>query len=235
MVNLNPRIIVAIDKDSSNSADRLVRKLSPDLCRLKVGLELFSVCGPNIVQKFQRMGYSVFVDLKIHDIPNTCYRTVRALTNLGVWMISVHVSGGREMLLAASEAVEGIECSPLIVGISVLTSLEAKSLNEIGIDREISEHVNKLSVLASNCNIDGIVCAPSEILIVRKKLGIKFKIVTPGIRPTNNLGDDQKRISSAQSAIKDGSDYIVIGRPITDSKYPKKVLEDLSESIYNVD
>ena len=229
-----PKIIVAIDTPSVSSAKELVSGLSPKLCRIKVGLELFSVAGPNIVELFQRMGFSVFLDLKIHDIPNTCFNAIRSLSGLGVWMLTVHVSGGKAMLEAAVEASKlGSDKTPypLIMGVTVLTSLDKSDLNQLGMSSTVNNHVLRLASMASDSNVDGIVCGASEIVPVREKFGPTLKIATPGIRGFNDISSDQKRTSSAQSAIQHGSDYLVIGRPITSARDPGKALELFADSI----
>jgi len=223
--NNGPKIIVALDYADAASALKLVSQLDPALCRLKVGKELFTVAGPQIIEQLTRSNFGVFLDLKFHDIPNTVAKACSAASNLGVWMLNVHASGGLEMMQAAREAVNHTETKPLLIAVTVLTSMNQAALNKIGIQEELTTHVLNLATLTQQAGLDGVVCSALETKILREKLGGNFCLVTPGIRPANANQDDQSRIVTPADALRNGAHYLVIGRPITQAKNPLKMLE----------
>lgn len=215
-----PLIVVALDFDNSADCLALADRLEPGLCRLKVGKELFTRCGPAIVEQLQRRGFDVFLDLKFHDIPNTVAKAVRAAADLGVWMVNVHASGGERMMIAAREAIAGASHQPLLIAVTVLTSMEAADLQQIGIDLAPREQVLRLARLTRQAGLDGVVCSAQEASMLRAELGADFCLVTPGIRPADAAADDQRRIVTPADAIALGSHYLVIGRPITQAADP---------------
>jgi orotidine-5'-phosphate decarboxylase len=214
-----PRVAVALDYPAAKEALALVDRLSPDQCRLKVGLELFCAAGPALVQTLVRRGFDVFLDLKFHDIPNTAAAACRQAADLGVWMLTVHCLGGRAMLRAAREAL-GAGPRPLVVGVTVLTSHTADEVAEIGLAGDIPGRVGTLAALAKECGLDGVVCAPTEVQALRTHLGAAFFLVTPGVRPAGAAVGDQRRVLTPAEAIARGSDMLVIGRPITEAPDP---------------
>ncbi len=222
-------IIVALDVDNSGSALDLARQLDPQLCRLKVGKELFTSCGHEVIGKLHSLGYEVFLDLKFHDIPNTVAKAVRAAANLGVWMVNVHASGGRAMMIAAKEALENYpeEQRPYLIAVTALTSLDATDLLEVGFNYTPQQLVKRLAVLTHDCGLNGVVCSSNEVQLLRSTLGNDFMLVTPGIRPLDTSLDDQKRTMTPAEALAAGSDYLVIGRPVTRSSNPLKSLRGI--------
>lgn len=216
-----PRIVVAMDYDNLSDCLSMAKRLSPTDCRLKVGKELFTAVGPQVVESLMNLGFDVFLDLKFHDIPNTTAKAVTAAANLGVWMVNVHASGGERMMLAAREAIDksaGIK--PLLIGVTVLTSMEQPDLLGVGIHREPAQQVELLSTLARKSGLDGVVCSAQEASIMRRLHGDDFMLVTPGIRLPNSPADDQRRTLTPKEAVVAGSHYLVIGRPITRADDP---------------
>ena len=226
------RIIVALDFDNAESALSLSKRLSPQLCRLKIGKELFTAAGPSIIEKLTRVGYEIFLDLKFHDIPATVAKACKAACNLGVWMINVHASGGRRMLMAAREAVPAN--STRLIAVTVLTSMDTHDLVEIGYSIPPQEIVLRLARLTQSCGLDGVVCSAQETALLRRELGVDFCLVTPGIRLVDGESHDQKRTATPQQAIRDGAHYLVIGRPITQAQDPLETLESLSKNMLSV-
>ena len=222
-------IIVALDLEHTLAID-LAKKLDPENCRLKVGSQLFTSAGPKVIEELSMLGFDVFLDLKFHDIPNTVAQSVKAASNLGVWMLNVHASGGSIMMNAAKEATSELLRPPLIIGVTMLTSLSEKDVNEIGI-QDISNQVLSLASLAKKNSLDGVVCSVNEVPRIKELLGKDFLTVTPGIRSSDSLKDDQSRVSTARNAIENGSDYLVIGRPITQSDNPMKSLDSIIKEI----
>ena len=222
-------IIVALDLERDLALD-LAKSLDPNNCRLKVGSQLFTSAGPRVIEELSTLGFDIFLDLKFHDIPNTVAQSVKAASNLGVWMLNVHTSGGSIMMKAAKEATAGLVHPPLIIGVTMLTSLNEKDVNEVGI-QDISNQVLSLASLAKKNLLDGIVCSASDVGGVKELLGKNFVTVTPGIRSSDSFKDDQSRVSSARNAIEQGSDYLVIGRPITQSNNPMKALDSIIKEI----
>lgn len=221
----DPKIIVALDYADSKSALKLVNQLDPALCRLKVGKELFTAVGPQFVEELTQANFGVFLDLKFHDIPNTVAKACSAASNLGVWMLNVHASGGLEMMQAAHQAVNNSDTKPLLIAVTVLTSMNQASLNQVGIQTDLATHVLNLAKLTQQAGLDGVVCSALEATVLRSQLGNDFYLVTPGIRPAHTNQDDQSRVVTPADALKNGASYLVIGRPITQAVNPLKALE----------
>lgn len=221
----DPKIIVALDYADADSALKLVSQLDPQLCRLKVGKELFTAAGPQFVEKLTQSDFGVFLDLKFHDIPNTVAKACTAASNLGVWMLNVHASGGLEMMQAAKQAVDSSAQQPLLIAVTVLTSMNQQTLNQIGIQTDLATHVLNLATLTKQAGLDGVVCSAMEVQSLSAKLGEDFFLVTPGIRPANASKDDQSRIVTPANALALGSSYLVIGRPITKAENPLAALQ----------
>ncbi len=224
-------LIIALDFAQPERALALAKQLGRERCRVKIGKELFTRSGTALVEKLVKQGFDVFLDLKYHDIPNTVARACLAAADLGVWMINVHALGGRNMLLAAREALEKRRERPLLVAVTVLTSFNRVDLYAVGLHGLLEENVLRLVRLSYNCGLDGVVCSPHEIVIIRRIVGPDFKIVTPGIRPVGYLQDDQKRVMTPVEALKLGADYLVIGRPITAVPEPLQALLEIEDSI----
>lgn len=223
-------IIVALDFSDSDRALQFCAKISPALCRVKVGKELFSVAGPQLVEKLMQRGFDVFLDLKFHDIPNTVAQACKAAAGMGVWMVNVHALGGRRMLSAAREAVPAGKKTRLIA-VTLLTSMGPDDLQDIGLYDQPEVVVTRLTQLTRDCGLDGVVCSAREAAGLRQMAGKDFCLVTPGIRLANAVQDDQSRIATPCQAIKDGADYLVIGRPVTQAVDPLKVLQQISDDI----
>ncbi len=221
----DPKIIVALDYADEKSAWDIVQKLDPNLCRLKIGKELFTSAGPQFVEKLAKSEYGVFLDLKFHDIPNTVAKACSAASNLGVWMLNVHSSGGLEMMQAARQAVDANVASPLLIAVTVLTSMNQAALSQIGVSGDLQQHVIRLAKLTLQAGLDGVVCSAIETPELRKQLGKEFCLVTPGIRPASASSHDQKRVATPASALDMGSSYLVIGRPITQAMDPLAALQ----------
>lgn len=219
------KIIVALDYADAASALKLVNQLDPKLCHVKVGKELFTAVGPQFVEELSRAGFGVFLDLKFHDIPNTVAKACAAASNLGVWMLNVHASGGLEMMQAAQQAVSNNTKKPILIAVTVLTSMNQASLNQIGISTDLATHVLNLAKLTQHAGLSGVVCSALEAPILRQQLGKDFCLVTPGIRPANASLDDQSRVVTPADALQNGASYLVIGRPITQAANPLKALE----------
>ncbi len=217
-------IIVALDYPDPVSALAMARRLSPELCRVKVGKELFTAAGPALLEQLNSLGFEVFLDLKFHDIPNTVAGAVRAAANLGVWMVNVHASGGERMMAAARASLTGLSSPPLLIAVTVLTSMEAADLAQVGVAIEPGRQVAQLARLSQEAGMDGVVCSARECEMLRTQLGNDFVLVTPGIRPADASGDDQRRVVTPAQAVASGSDYLVIGRPITRSEEPGAAL-----------
>lgn len=228
----SPRILVAMDFDNPQACLEMASRLNPEWCRLKVGKELFTAAGPQVVESLMNRGFDVFLDLKFHDIPNTTAKAVKAAAELGVWMVNVHASGGERMMAAARNELEKRSGQvPLLIAVTVLTSMEASDLAQIGIAREPHEQVLKLATLAQQSGMDGVVCSAQEAGILSGALGSDFCLVTPGIRPADAAADDQRRIVTPTDAMAAGSHYLVIGRPITQAADPAAVCRAIATSI----
>jgi orotidine-5'-phosphate decarboxylase len=227
----NKRVIVPLDFPDAEAALALAARLDPKLCRVKVGKELFVAAGPAVVARLQERGFEVFLDLKFHDIPNTVAGACRAAARLGVWMMNVHASGGEAMLRAAREAIEGVSRPPLLIAVTILTSLAESDLARIGYAGSLLENVERLARLARACGLDGVVCSAQEAPALRKAAGDGFVLVTPGIRLESERKDDQARVVTPREAVRLGADYLVIGRPITQASDPAATLESIRESL----
>ncbi len=223
----DPKIIVALDYADEKSALKLVNQLDPNLCRLKVGKELFTSAGPKFVEKLARDNFGVFLDLKFHDIPNTVAKACVAASNLGVWMLNVHASGGLEMMQSAQQAVNSTHNQPILIAVTVLTSMNQATLKQIGITTDLTTHVLNLASLTQQAGLSGVVCSALEAQTIRTTLGPNFCLVTPGIRPANSALDDQSRVVTPSEALTLGSNYLVIGRPITKAENPLKTLQNI--------
>lgn len=228
---MEPRIIVALDYPDAASALALTERLSPELCRLKVGKELFTAAGPALVAALARRGFAVFLDLKFHDIPNTVAQACRAAAGLGVWMLNVHALGGREMMEAARAALDGADGRPKLVAVTILTSLARDDLVQVGISGEPAEAALRLAGLARQAGLDGVVCSAQEAAVVRAVCGESFLRVTPGIRMPEGSADDQKRVVTPRAAIEAGASYLVVGRPVTRAADPRAVVERIGREI----
>ena len=226
------KIIVALDYEKESDALALVDQIDPSLCRLKVGKEMFTTLGMNFVKQLHQRNFDVFLDLKYHDIPNTVARAVRSAADLGVWMVDLHASGGLRMMEEAKRILEPYgKDAPLLIAVTVLTSMEDLDLLQIGINASPMEQVLRLAHLTQRAGLDGVVCSPQEVKILRNACGEDFKLVTPGIRPIGADFGDQRRVMTPTAAIRAGSDYLVIGRPITKADNPVEVLRSINASI----
>ena len=230
---MNTPVVVALDYPSAAPALDLAARLSPELCRLKVGKELFTRCGPDLVETLQNHGYEIFLDLKFHDIPNTVAGAVRAAAELGVWMVNVHASGGRRMMEAAAEVLSGMEKKPLLIGVTVLTSMSDQDLAELGYTESAAQRVLRLAALAADCGLDGVVCSALEAPQLRAAQGADFCLVTPGIRLAGDDAGDQRRIVTPADAIARGSDYLVVGRSVTGAAEPLAALQRVHAELSN--
>jgi orotidine-5'-phosphate decarboxylase len=228
---MDTKIIVALDYADATSAMALVGRLDPALCRLKVGKELFTAAGPDLVRALVARRFEVFLDLKFHDIPNTVAAACRAAAELGVWMVNVHASGGRRMMTAAHQALAARERRPLLIAVTVLTSMSAEDLHEVGVAEPPAEHVLRLAQLARTCGLDGVVCSAQEAPMLRREFGAGFRFVTPGIRPAGADAGDQRRVMTPAEALQNGATDLVIGRPITGAADPLAALEAIRRDI----
>lgn len=218
-------VIVALDYPVASAALELAQRLAPSLCRLKVGKELFTRSGPALVEKLQHQGYEVFLDLKYHDIPATVSGAVRAAAELGVWMVNVHASGGSRMMAAAAEALAAVRQKPLLIGVTVLTSMSDADWRELGYSESTADGVLRLAALAADSGLDGVVCSALEVTALRRAQGLEFCLVTPGIRLAGDNAADQRRVVTPAAALALGSDYLVIGRSITAAADPLAALQ----------
>ena len=223
-------IIVALDMGPKNALD-LAKEINPQDCKVKVGSQLFTIGGPPVIEKLNDLGFDVFLDLKFHDIPTTVRKAVEATIKMGVWMLNVHSLGGREMLRVAHEVIEKASIKPLLVGVTVLTSLNDNALKEIGLEHKTEDQVLLLAKLCETEGLDGVVCSPNELSILREKMPENFLLVTPGIRSEEANKDDQKRISTAASAINKGANFVVIGREIATHNDPKEKIQQILETV----
>lgn len=227
----DPKIIVALDYASAQPALDIVARLDPVLCRVKVGKELFTAAGPALVEMLVARGFGVFLDLKFHDIPNTVAGACKAAARLGVWMMNVHASGGRAMMQAAREALAGEAQRPKLIAVTVLTSMAQSDLAAIGMPGSPDEAVLRLARLAQGAGLNGVVCSAQEARALRAACGADFSLVTPGIRLADAQQDDQKRVVTPRAAMDAGADYLVIGRPITQSPDPVAALQRIQREI----
>lgn len=228
----DPKVIVALDMAEAGQALEFASSVSPELCRLKVGKELFTAEGPQLVEKLVNQGFDIFLDLKFHDIPNTVKKAVLAASKLGIWMINVHASGGTGMMSAAREAVDMAgHRRPYLIAVSVLTSMSDAELRSININCSVSEQVDTLTAMALDAGLDGMVCSAQEAAGLRRQYGQSTLLVTPGIRPEGSTADDQQRIMTPRQAMDAGSSYLVIGRPVTQHQDAAQALAEINQSL----
>ena len=231
----DPKVIIALDYDNDAAALDFVSRIDPSTCNLKVGKELFTIAGPKLVSKLVDLNFRVFLDLKFHDIPNTTAQAIKAAASLGVWMVNVHASGGRVMMEKVANELDKLPQGahrPIVIGVTVLTSMDQAQLNDIGITCTPQEQVLRLARLTKESGLDGVVASAQEAALIKKELGSDFVTVTPGIRPAGAALGDQKRVMTPVEAIESGSDYLVIGRPITQALDPCAVLKAINHDIY---
>ncbi len=225
------RLIVALDFPTAEHALGFVKGLSPDSCRLKVGFELFVAEGPSFVGKLVDLGFDVFLDLKFHDIPNTVASACKAASKLGVWMMNVHALGGEKMLTEAVNATLAVKNPPILIAVTILTSMDSQQLAGIGIDVPPQDQVLRLADMANRCGLDGVVCSAQEATLLNKSFGSEFQLITPGIRPANSVQGDQSRVMTPADAIRAGASYLVVGRPIIQADEPAKVIASINQEI----
>lgn len=228
------KIIVALDYEELSPVFNLVEKLDPKLCQLKIGKAMFTRFGPELVKRLQKLGFAIFLDLKFHDIPHQVALACAAAADLGVWMLSIHTLGGQEMMMAAKHALTKFSMPPLLVGITLLTSMSHVQAHEIGLQGDTESIVNHLAGLAQMANLEGVVCSAQEAAMLRAWVKKDFCLVTPGIRLTSEIVDDQKRIVTPKAAIAAGANYLVIGRPITQAKDPEQIVLQITQQINSI-
>lgn len=231
--NTTSPIVVAIDKADLTSALALVDTLDPSLCRVKVGKELFTRCGPNIIEAIHQRGFEVFLDLKFHDIPNTTAQAVLAAADLGVWMVNLHASIGLDAMALAKQRLSDNGLDTLLIAVTVLTSMTTETLKQVGIESDVDNQVKRLAMLTHQAGLDGVVCSAKEATTLKALCGQDFKLVTPGIRLPEDSQDDQKRICTPSEALSNGADYLVIGRSITTSTKPIEKLQRILNECRN--
>jgi orotidine-5'-phosphate decarboxylase len=229
-MKVDSRIVVALDFASAKEALAFAETVNPSLCKLKVGKELFTASGPALVEQLVSRGFDVFLDLKFHDIPHTVAQACKVAASLGVWMVNVHASGGRKMLETTREALEGLSHRPLLIAVTVLTSMGNDELFELGLPAS-EQQVERLAKLTQSCGLDGVVCSAQEAAHLKQVCGSDFKLITPGIRPAGSALNDQNRIMTPKAALLAGSDYLVIGRPITQSTNPVLTLQQINAEL----
>ena len=231
---MNPKqnskpLIVALDYPALDDALALADRLDPQACRVKIGKELFTRAGPQAVSTLVARGFEVFLDLKFHDIPNTVAGACRAAADLGCWMLNVHAGGGRAMMEAAVAALDGAPGRPLLIAVTVLTSLDDAALGEVGVGGGVAGQVERLAALTRASGLDGVVCSPLEIAPLRARLGDAFALVTPGVRPAGASVDDQVRIATPGSAMAAGASFLVVGRPVTRAADPAAAVAAIND------
>ena len=225
---MSSKLIVALDFQTAEKALSFVKPLNPKICKLKVGFELFVAAGPDFVRQLVDQGYDVFLDLKFHDIRNTVASACRSAASLGVWMMNVHASGGDKMMAAAKQALLDAQSDAKLIAVTVLTSMDDTQLNNVNIHSNAVDQVKHLAALTQKTSLDGVVCSAQEAKILRASFGDEFLLVTPGIRPPNAEAGDQSRVMTPYDAKQAGVSYIVVGRPITQSSSPLKVIEQIN-------
>jgi orotidine-5'-phosphate decarboxylase len=230
----DPRIIVALDYPDAKSALALAERLDPKTCKVKVGKELYTAAGPQLIENLLKYRFEIFLDLKFHDIPNTVAAACSAAATLGVWLINVHALGGRAMMSAARDAIARKGNSPKLIAVTLLTSMGPADIAEVGLVGDSRQAVTRLARLAQECGLDGVVCSPQEAAELRRQCGKDFTLVTPGVRPGGAAQDDQQRVATPQQAIADGANYLVIGRPITRAPDPAAALRAINQDIANL-
>ena len=230
-----PRIIVALDYPDPAGAEELVGRVSPEQCRLKVGIELYTAAGPEFVRRLTARGFRVFLDLKFHDIPNTVERACRQAADLGVELLTVHCLGGQRMLQAACRGVGQGAVKPRVLGVTLLTSMAREDIKEVGLGEDVAARTLALADLARSAGLNGVVCAPTEVGELRRRFGADFLLVTPGVRPAGSANADQRRVLTPGQAVRAGADCLVIGRPITQAVDPAAALKDIAREIAAVE
>jgi len=231
------KVVIALDYPSAQTARQFVNSLNPEACKLKVGKELFTIAGPDFVRELVEQDFDVFLDLKFHDIPNTVAKAVYSAAELGVWMVNVHAAGGSRMMKAAMDSLEQWQAdnpgkrSPLLIAVTVLTSMSEDELRETGVDKPLDEQVLHLADLAETCGLNGVVCSAEEAEVLRRKHQASFLLVTPGIRPEGSATDDQTRVMTPVDAVSAGVNYLVMGRPIRNHSNPQQLLSDINQQI----
>ena len=225
------RVIVALDFPAEAPALALLDRLDPGMCRVKIGKEMFTRLGPSFVGDVAGRGFDVFLDLKYHDIPNTVAAACEAAADLGVWMVNLHASGGRKMMTAAAERLAGRAQRPLLIAVTILTSLGEEDIAEVGFSGSPEANVLRLAGLAEDCGLDGVVCSPREAAPIRAQAADTFALVTPGVRPATASLDDQKRVMTPGDAIRAGASYLVVGRPITGADDPLAALTAINAEV----
>lgn len=231
MSQAESRVIVALDYPKAEAAWQLIDQLDAGMCRLKIGKEMFTRLGPDFVSKVIGRGFDVFLDLKYHDIPNTVAAACEAGADLGVWMMNVHASGGRKMMETAANRLAQLQQRPLLIGVTILTSLSEAEIAEIGYAGSPADNVSRLAALAQDSGLDGVVCSPREATQLRAERGADFALVTPGVRPVTASLDDQTRVMTPADAIRAGASYLVVGRPITGAEDPLAALQAINAEV----
>jgi len=224
MTDLGPRIIIALDYPNEAAAWQLIDQLDAKMCRLKIGKEMFTRLGPDFVRKVIDKGFDVFLDLKYHDIPNTVAAACEAGADLGVWMMNVHAAGGRKMMETAANRLAALSARPMLIAVTILTSLSAEEVAEIGYPGSRQDNVSRFAALTESSGLDGVVCSPLEASVLRGERSADFRLVTPGVRPATASMDDQTRVMTPGDAMHAGSDFLVVGRPITAAENPLEAL-----------
>ena len=227
----DPRVIVALDFAAASSAMDLLDRLDPAQCRVKIGKEMFTRAGPTFVERVAATGFEIFLDLKYHDIPNTVAAACAAAADMGVWMMNVHASGGRKMMTAAAERLAKVDDRPLLIAVTILTSLGQEDIAEIGYQGTPADNVRRLAALAQDSGLDGVVCSPLEVAPLRTDRAATFLLVTPGVRPAGAATDDQKRVMTPGDAIRAGASYLVVGRPVTGAPDPLASLAAINAEV----
>lgn len=228
---MSSRLIIALDFPAAELALNFTKQLAPQDAKLKVGFELFVAAGPDFVRQLVDQGFEVFLDLKFHDIPNTVAAACQSAAKLGVWMLNVHALGGDKMMLAAREAIAGLQKPPKLIAVTVLTSMDQAQLAKLNISQSPFAQVSHLAALTQACGLDGVVCSAQEAQQLKQLCGSAFLLVTPGIRPLGSQPDDQTRILTPLAARQLGVDYVVVGRPITQSKTPLAVIAAINQDL----
>lgn len=228
---IDPKVIVALDYPADEPALELLARIDPAQCRVKIGKEMFTRMGPAFVEQVATRGFEIFLDLKYHDIPNTVAAACAAAADMGVWMTNVHASGGRKMMTAAADRLAGLNERPLLIGVTILTSLGQDDIAEIGYAGTPAENVLRLAALAEESGLDGVVCSPLEVSALRGERGAGFRLVTPGVRPAGASVNDQKRIMTPGDAMRAGASYLVVGRPITAAADPLASLQAINAEV----
>ena len=225
---MNSKLIIALDFDDQYKTLKMVDSLNPDKCHLKIGSELFTRFGPQLVQKIISKGYRIFLDLKFHDIPNTVAASCKAAADLGVWMFNVHATGGPLMLESAVSALSGYgHDKPILIAVTILTSIDDNQYDAIGFNKTISQQAHQLAALAKSSGLDGVVCSALDVKDIKQDFGKHFMAVTPGIRPLNSELNDQNRVMTPREAVEEGSDYLVVGRPVTRASNPQAMVDQI--------